>query len=205
MSLINNAHVDKTVVVKRGFNSEQSTFAECLAHSSSYKEITNWLDACPDKAAFFQALREHVFRNTKSECSACGEENLNGDMRYDEANPCGDPSTLICEDCWSQYHSGLWGDPDYRPPEWPANLQLRAAPKTLVDGYIWSKSQNKCVGTVQGYNAKGHFANMVTLGFDSECAEGGSLDPDHIVVDDLELQRLCNSNRCDTIPSKACI
>lgn len=146
--------------------------------------LAAWMSECPDFASFQAALQEYMWMNKKVGCYECGEKYFNKDLRYDEAGPCGDPSKLICRTCWEIWNEGTMGDPEYRPPPWPAKLDRHTKPSQLVNGAIFHPKTKTFVGRVEGYNKRGHFATRVILNGMEDSAEGGPLDPDCVVVPD---------------------
>lgn len=89
-------------------------------------EITSWLKQCPNPEQFMHLIQTHQWLNTKVSCDECGEKRLRKDLRYNEANPCGDLSELICNVCWYFFDEGTVYDPDYRAPPWPEKLDLES-------------------------------------------------------------------------------
>tara|TARA_R100001163_G_C5067382_1_gene206461 strand:- start:1998 stop:2255 length:258 start_codon:yes stop_codon:yes gene_type:complete len=69
-------------------------------------------------------------------------------MRYDQANPCGDPEELICKGIWDSYAEGTLGDPSYRLPIWPSSWDQDIDNLKLIDGKIMRKSDNAHIGNV---------------------------------------------------------
>lgn len=145
-------------------------------------QLASWMSQCPDRDAFNAAIARFVALQQKTECGGCGEELLRMDLRFDFANPTGDESTLVCRACWDCWNSGTLGDPDYRPPAWPLMPDIDLVPAEPVDGLLYCTKTNKIIGCVQGYNERAHYARRVTLNGLPNCAEGGSLDADCVVL-----------------------
>jgi hypothetical protein len=155
-------------------------------------QLAQWMRDCPDLALFQTAMKDYICLNTVTKCATCGEKYKTKDLRYDVADPCGDPLSLVCRNCWDLWNGGSLGDPQYRPPQWPETLNLNDKPAPLINGIIVDRRTNAVIGRAKRYNPRGHFAELVTLFGFEENAEGGSLDPDCFVIAE-------NSTALDTV------
>src|SRR5579872_4887662 len=111
------------------------------------QETKAWLSTCPNPEEFKQALQAYTWLSTVVPCAECGEDFARHELRRDEAGPCSDGQALICRGCWEQWEDGTVGDPDFRPPPFPAKLDISTMPKSLPSGEIWTGG--KKIGRVE--------------------------------------------------------
>jgi hypothetical protein len=129
-------------------------------------------------------MQRYAWLRKKTDCGNCGEPFQRHEMRYDEANPCSDGSSLTCRICWDSLNEGTMGDPDYRPPLWPAMIQDEAEVSVAFNGMLRDSKTKNVVGRVQGFNPKTRFAQRVTLFAFPDEGEHGTIDPaDEVVID----------------------
>lgn len=144
------------------------------------REMQEWASKCPDKNMLSSILARSMFLASKQECHMCRESFERSELRFDRSY--WNSGELICRDCWTSYDCGTAYDPDYKAPPWPETLVLSdQTPK--LKGRICLKSDGSEVGRVSQYVPSIHFGHVTLYEYGDDCAEFGSLDPNHVVVD----------------------
>lgn len=137
--------------------------------------MAEWLKSCPDIEWMKTTLDRLQMLEALATCDSCGETFRRKQLRVDLANPCADPSKdLSCNDCWKMFENGTFGNPAYRPVEWPIECDLSLTYAKQA-GVLRDRATGKVVGTVTGYNPIGRFGRVTLFGFPSN-GEYGTID-----------------------------
>lgn len=161
-----------------------------LGHS---QEMRAWFAKCPNPGELSKIIADIKWMENKVNCESCGEKKRRKNMRWNRANPAVSDNELICKSCWEGWQEGCkddgtMGNPTWRVPPWPAQLDRYAMESDCVESgvLLHSKSDEKSwvrIGQVKEYCPRSHIAQLVTLDSQPDNAETGSLDPHDAVYD----------------------